>query len=101
MKEGRKDTTKNAVALHYDQITAPKVTAKGQGDLADQIIALAQENDVPIHEEPELVQLLANVELGNEIPEALYIAVAEIIAFVYMLKGKFPDSYKPAMDNQD
>lgn len=79
------------MALHYDQITAPRVTAKGQGDLAGQIIALAQEHDVPIREEPELVQLLSQVELGEEIPEILYVAVAEIIAFVYMLKGKLPD----------
>ena len=43
---------------------------------------------MPIREEPELVQLLAKVELGDEIPELLYVAVAEIIAFVYMLKGK-------------
>lgn len=82
------ESGKQAIALYYDQLTAPKVTAKGAGDLADKIIALALENDVPIREEPELVQLLAKVELGDEIPELLYVAVAEIIAFVYMLKGK-------------
>ncbi len=84
--------SKTAVALFYDQVTAPKVTAKGEANLAQQIIALALEHDVPIREEPELVQLLAKVELGEEIPEALYIVVAEIIAFVYMLKGKVPKS---------
>ncbi len=84
--------SKTAVALFYDQVTAPKVTAKGDGDLAQKIISLAMEHDVPIREEPELVQLLAKVELGDEIPEALYIVVAEIIAFVYMLKGKVPNS---------
>lgn len=87
--------SKHAVALHYDQVTAPKVTAKGEADLAEQIIAIALENGVPVQEEPELIQLLSKVELGDEIPEALYIAVAEIIAFVYMLKGKVPGGYKP------
>ncbi len=91
MTEQRLDPNKTAVALSYDQVTAPKVTAKGAGDLAEQIISLAMENDVPIREEPELVQLLANVELGDEIPETLYVVVAEIIAFVYMLKGKIPN----------
>ncbi|MCH7694929.1 MAG: EscU/YscU/HrcU family type III secretion system export apparatus switch protein [Proteobacteria bacterium] len=88
MTDQEQKPDKQAVALYYDQLTAPKVTAKGAGDLADKIIALALENDVPIREEPELVQLLAKVELGDEIPELLYVAVAEIIAFVYMLKGK-------------
>ena len=82
---------KSAVALHYDQISAPRVTAKGTDELADEIIALAKEHDIPIREQPELVQLLANVELGDEIPESLYLAVAEIILFVYMLKGKVPN----------
>ncbi len=82
---------KSAVALHYDQISAPRVTAKGTDELADEIIALAKEHDIPIREQPELVQLLANVELGDEIPESLYLAVAEIISFVYMLKGKVPN----------
>ena len=77
-----------AVALHYDGNTVPRVTAKGAGYLAAQIIELAEEHDIPIHEEPELVQLLSRIELGEEIPRALYVAVAEIIAFAYMLKGK-------------
>ena len=93
MNDESNNTPKNAVALHYDLITAPRLTAKGSGDLAEQIIALAEEHDIPIREEPELIQLLSKVELGEEIPEALYIVVAEIIAFVYILKGKFPASY--------
>lgn len=90
MKTQEPETPKSAVALHYDQKSAPKVTAKGRGELADQIIELARENSVPIREEPELAQLLSKVELGDEIPESLYVAVSEIIAFVYMLKGKLP-----------
>ena len=83
---------KNAVALHYDEVNAPRVTAKGSDELAEQIIELAEEYDIPIHEEPELVKLLSHVELGEQIPEALYIAVAEILAFAYMLKGKIPNT---------
>ncbi len=77
-----------AVALQYDGSGAPKVTATGKGYIAEQIIELAKEHDVPLYEEPELVKLLSAVGLGSEIPENLYVAVAEIIAFAYQLSGK-------------
>lgn len=77
-----------AIALNYDEESAPRVTAKGQGLVAEEILKLANENDIPIKEQPELVELLATVELGEQIPETLYVAVAEVIAFAYMLKGK-------------
>lgn len=75
-----------AVALNYDHQGAPKVTAKGHGVIAEQIVALAREHDVHIHESPELVEVLLRLELGDEIPESLYRAIAEIIAFTYQLK---------------
>lgn len=75
-----------AVALNYDHEGAPKVTAKGHGVIAEQIISLAREHDVHIHESPELVEVLLRLELGDEIPESLYRAIAEIIAFTYQLK---------------
>ena len=77
-----------AIALNYDEQSAPRVTAKGKGLVAEQILELANAHDIPIKEQPELVQLLATVELGDQIPENLYVAVAEVIAFAYMLKGK-------------
>lgn len=77
-----------AIALNYDETSAPKVVAKGKGLVAEQILKLADEHEIPIKEEPELVELLATVELGDQIPEALYVAVAEVIAFAYSLKGK-------------
>ena len=83
-----------AVALHYDEEHAPKVTAKGAGDLAEQILAVARAHDIPLQENPELVRVLSHLELGQEIPPALYLAVAEIIAFAYMLKGKVPKQYR-------
>lgn len=81
-----------AVALQYDGESAPVISAKGSGDVADQIIALAREYDVPLMENVELLKLLALMELGDEIPNELYITVAEIIAFAYWLKGKTPES---------
>ena len=83
-----------AVALHYDGETAPQVTAKGYGELAEQIIAIAENHDVPLQENKELVQLLAQLELGDEIPQELYLAIAEIIAFSYMLRGKKPNGFE-------
>ncbi len=81
---------KSAVALHYDEKNAPRITAKGRGEIAEKIIALAEQHHVPLHEDQELVALLAQLDLGDEIPRELYIAVAEVLAFAYMLTGKFP-----------
>lgn len=81
-----------AVALYYDGTNAPHVSAKGTGAVAEQIIAIAQEHGVPLCDNTTLVDLLVTLELGDEIPEALYIAVAYIIAFAYQLEGKTPDN---------
>ncbi len=79
---------RKAVALSYkhEQRGAPFVVAKGQGIIAEQIIALAEQSGVHLHESPELIEVLIRLELGEEIPEALYLAVAEVIAFAYGLK---------------
>lgn len=92
-----KDKTprKSAVALTYDRKNAPHISAKGQGELAEAIIALAEEHGVPLHQDKELTALLSQLELGDEIPRELYIAVAEVLAFAYMLTGKFPAGYDP------
>jgi flagellar biosynthesis protein len=83
-----------AVALYYDGNNAPHVSAKGTGAVAEQIIAIAQEHGVPLCDNAALVDLLVTLELGDEIPEALYIAVAYIIAFAYQLEGKAPDPWQ-------
>ena len=84
-----KDTSRaTAVALHYDGNGAPIVSAKGKGLVAEQILKLAEEHDVPITENAELALFLSQVDLGDEIPEALYLAAAKVIAFAYALKGK-------------
>lgn len=83
---------KTAVALKYDGTGAPRVTAKGSGILAEQIIKLAEEHQIPIQQEAELVEVLAQIELEQEIPEALYQAVAQILAFAYQISQKAPPS---------
>ncbi|MES9841044.1 MAG: EscU/YscU/HrcU family type III secretion system export apparatus switch protein [Candidatus Thiodiazotropha endolucinida] len=82
-----------AIALKYDGENAPRLTAKGRGELADRILALADEHTIPLHEDAELAALLAQIPLGDEIPESLYRAVAEVIAFAYLLSGKLPPGY--------
>jgi flagellar biosynthesis protein len=79
-----------AIALNYDGKRAPKITAKGQGLVAEQIIKTAKEHNVPLHTDVALVKVLSKMSLGDEIPRELYVAVAEIIAFVYLLSGKQP-----------
>ncbi|WP_321339953.1 EscU/YscU/HrcU family type III secretion system export apparatus switch protein [Breoghania sp.] len=71
-----------AVALHYDNQGAPTVTAKGEGFVAENILKLARESGVPVEEDAILAQALSQVELGDEIPEELYKAVAVIIGFI-------------------
>lgn len=83
-----------AVALYYDGKNAPHVSAKGTGAVAEQIISVANEHGVPLCDNAALVDLLVTLELGDEIPEALYIAVAYIIAFAYQLEGKVPDAWQ-------
>lgn len=84
-----------AVALQYDGKGAPRITAKGTGLTAERILELAREHDIPLHEDPALVNLLSQVDLGQEIPPALYLAVAQVIAFAYLVSGKFPASDIP------
>jgi flagellar biosynthesis protein len=79
-----------AIALSYDGETAPTLAAKGDDELAQAIIQLAVQAQVPIYENPELSQWLSKLELGDEIPQALYLTIAEILAFVYSLEGKNP-----------
>ncbi|MDT0593639.1 EscU/YscU/HrcU family type III secretion system export apparatus switch protein [Glaciecola petra] len=94
-----------AVALKYEQgnhkdnaeklkKASPKVVAKGQGDVAKEILALAESHGLLVHQDENLMQVLSNLDLGQEIPESLYHVIAELIAFSFVLQGKFPDSWK-------
>jgi flagellar biosynthesis protein len=79
-----------AVALRYDGRAAPQVTAKGKGEIAERILEIARAHDVPVSEDPQLVQLLSAIDLGHEIPSELYVAVAQVLAFAYRLSGSLP-----------
>ncbi len=95
MKKPKKDRPKLAVAMRYEGDGAPVVTAKGAGTIAEQIQALAEAHDIPLYDDPELARVLSRVELGDEIPVALYTAVAEVIAFAYQVSGRTPDYIRP------
>ena len=84
---------RQAIALKYDGQHAPTLTAKGDDELAEAILELAREYQVPIYENAELVKLLARMKLGDSIPQELYLTLAEIIAFAWQLKGKFPSGF--------
>lgn len=74
-----------AVALNYDiqNDDAPIVTAKGSGEIAKKIIKIAQENNIPIKQDEDLVELLSKLELDTQIPPQMYKAIAEIFRFIY------------------
>lgn len=86
MEDGNSRRNK-AVALGYDRGSegAPRVVAKGSGYVADRILALAREHGVEVYEDADLVEVLAALDVNVEIPESMYRAVAEILAFVYRL----------------
>jgi len=82
--------THYAIALKYDvgQDTAPKVLAKGVDELAQRIKAIANENNIPLHEDRELARALYKVcNIGDEVPASLFKAVAKVLAYIYQLKN--------------
>ena len=85
-----------AIALQYDGAKAPTVLATGQAELAEEIIAIAREHQIPIYENPDLVALLSSLHIGQEIPPELYQVIAEIIAFAFYLQGRLPPGFSPA-----
>ena len=96
MAKPANDAQKSAVALAYSQTdAAPRVVAKGRGLVAEQIIARAREHGVYVHESPELVSLLVQIDLDQRIPPQLYIAVAELLAWIYRLESGQPVAESP------
>ena len=63
----------------------PKVIAKGQGKVAEKIIEIAREHQLHIHDDPDLIEVLSQLDINEEIPPDLYIVIAELLAFVYAL----------------
>ena len=86
---GNHDNRALAVALAYAPgSAAPKVVAKGRGLIAETIIERARQHGIFVHESPELVSLLLQVDLDSHIPPQLYIAVAELLAWLYQLENE-------------
>jgi flagellar biosynthesis protein len=85
---------RRAVALEYGQRSVPIMTAKGQGELAELIIEEARKQGVLIAEDPQLVGLLGQLQVNDEIPESLYVAVSVILSWVYWLKDMQPGDEK-------
>ncbi len=83
-----------AIALFYDGRSTPKVTAKGENEVAREIVRIAREAGVPLYENGALLDSLASLELGEEIPELLYRAIAEVIAYAYLVREKVPEGFQ-------
>lgn len=83
-----------AAAVRYDPPAdaAPRLVAKGRGETARKIIEVARAHGIPIREDPDLVALLGAVDLYDEIPERLFPAVAEVLAWVYRMNASYPAS---------
>lgn len=88
------DHTDLAIALRYDGKNAPIVTAAGRHGLCERIRATAAEAGIPEYPDPELAEVLAQVPCGEAIPENLYLAVAQVIAFAFYVSGKTPPGYE-------
>ena len=85
-----KDNTEKcnkAVALKYKPLVknAPTIIATGKGKVAEKIVKIAREHNIFIHDDPDLVEVLAQLDLNEEIPTELYVVVSELLAFVYAL----------------
>ena len=81
---------RQAVALRYEpkQDRAPKLVAKGRGYLAEKILELARQYNIPVRQDKNLLQILSRLDLNQEIPAEVYQAVAEILAFIYRLSNR-------------
>ncbi len=85
--EAEKRDKRTAIALRYDleKDKAPLIIASGRGAIADEILRIADDNRVPLYEDPELAKLLSKLQIDTEIPADLYVLVAEVLFFVYQL----------------
>lgn len=101
-----KNVVQKAVALKYniDKDNAPKITAKGKGETASNIIKIAKENNIPIKKDEDLIELLSQIDIDKEIPDSMYRAVAEIFSFIYDLsnnKNKLDERLKEKTSNRN
>ncbi|WP_338363107.1 EscU/YscU/HrcU family type III secretion system export apparatus switch protein [uncultured Pseudoalteromonas sp.] len=85
---------KSAIGLLYEAGSTPAVSVKGFGELADEIIKIAEQKGIMIHQDEALAKTLSHLALGEEIPKELYYVIAELIAFSYVLRGQFPPGWQ-------
>jgi len=78
-----------AIGYNPDRDAAPRLLARGKGELADRIIALAREHNIPIKEDGDLIAVLAQLDLNREIPPELYRTIAELLVWVYRVNRKW------------
>ncbi|MBN1898096.1 MAG: EscU/YscU/HrcU family type III secretion system export apparatus switch protein [Spirochaetes bacterium] len=86
----KKDKKEKAIALKYDPEIdqAPRIAAKGIGELARRILKIAVDENIPVVEDPVLISLLDKIQIDYPIPEFLYEVIAELLAFTYNLESK-------------
>ena len=92
---------KFALALEYDGEQPPVVSARGHEEIANQILRMAQESGIPIHQDKDLALVLEQLDLGEQVPQALYVVIAEILSFAYQLSGKHKDFMDDIESEQD
>lgn len=86
MAEDNKRLSATALGYDPDRDNAPVVIASGRGKIAEEILAAARQNDIPIHSDPILAETLSRVNINQAIPPELYIVVAEIFAYIYRIR---------------
>ena len=96
-KKEETTATKHAVSLEYDGKTTPTITASGSHSIAEEILSIAKTHNIPIYENKSLIEILSRMEVGDEIPKELYLIIAQLIAFVYHLKGLVPKENKTSL----
>jgi len=90
MKKRSRKNSVVSVKYRPESDRAPRVTAKGKGKIAEKIIKIAKEHNIYIHEDPDLIEVLSQLDINDEIPPDLYLVVAELLVFVYSLNKNVP-----------
>jgi len=84
-----------ALALFYDGGQAPVISDQRSGEAAQMLIEQALEMGIPIYENPQLLEQLSELQMGQQVPPELYQLIAEILAFAFFIQGKAPANYQP------
>jgi flagellar biosynthesis protein len=94
MPDTPKKNRNKAVAIKYKPMeqSTPSVVAKGAGGIADKIIQIAREHGIPVREDPDLVETLSKLDIDQEVPPELYHVIAEVLAWVYKVNGKYGEA---------